>query len=181
MMKYQINDNELLYLIYEMNDYAFDLLCMKYLPLIKRRITEFRVNQRNYDDFYQEGLIMLDVAVKTYKITMRKSFNKYFDLILQRRFIYLSRRESKYEYHVSFMEDIDTLLFLEEEEVSFDFGSVQLDSLSELEKTSIIEVVYENKRVKDVAEKFNLDERSVYNAVARAKQKIRKIIKKSTA
>ena len=79
------------------------------------------------------------------------------------------------------MEDIDTLLFLEEEEVSFDFGSVQLDSLSELEKISIIEVVYENKRVKDVAEKFNLDERSVYNAVARAKQKIRKIIKKSTA
>ena len=77
MTKYHINDYELLYLISEMNDYAFEILCMKYAPMIKRRFKDLGISQRYYDDFFQEGLIMLNKAVKTYKVTSIKSFNNF--------------------------------------------------------------------------------------------------------
>ena len=78
MTKYHINDYELLYLISEMNDYAFEILCMKYAPMIKRRFKDLGISQRYYDDFFQEGLIMLNKAVNLDEILTWIDENKYF-------------------------------------------------------------------------------------------------------
>lgn len=173
MIKYQINDNELLYLIYEKNDYAFELLCEKYTPMIKRRIKDFRINPRYYDDYYQEALIMLDKAVKTYKDSMDKSFNKYFDLILQRRIIYLLKKENNYYLKVSLCEDVEALKLEETKEEKVE---IELDYslLSDFEKEVFDKKYYQNIKIENIAKEYNTDARSIYNALSRAKCKLRK-------
>ena len=42
-MHYHYNDNELLYLINEGNDSALKIMYMKYTPLIKKRIFDFKI------------------------------------------------------------------------------------------------------------------------------------------
>ena len=174
MIKYQINDNELLYLIYEMNDYAFDFLCIKYTPMIKRRIKDFRVSPSYYDDYYQEGLIMLDIAVKTYRADMQKSFNKYFDLIFTRRLVQLTKKENRYLYFVSLIDDIDYLQLDEIEEVPIKSLDLDLKVLSKFEEEIFTKIFYENYRIGDLSKSLNVSERCVYNALSRAKNKIRK-------
>jgi RNA polymerase sporulation-specific sigma factor len=58
-MIYQYNDSELLYLMYEDCEIALGILFNKYSNLIKKRLSDFRIHAKNYDDFYQEGLMML--------------------------------------------------------------------------------------------------------------------------
>ena len=122
---------------------------------------------------------MLDKAVKTYKTTMRKSFNKYFDLILKRRFIYLCKKEQKVDYAINFLEEVDYLRVEEEEKVGYDI-SILLDSdLSELESNAFRKIILEGANVKEASCELKADERSIYNAVARAKLKLRKKLKKA--
>ena len=120
---------------------------------------------------------MLDRAVKTYKETMRKSFNRYFDLILQRRFIYLSKKVNKMERSVSLIEDVDFVLIEEKREI--DDIVILKDSLSELEKFAFDAFFYKDKSLKDVAIEKGVSERTLYNALARAKLKIKKNMEKS--
>lgn len=174
MIKYQINDNELLYLIYEMNDYAFELLCLKYSPMIKRRVKDSRVSPRHFDDFYQEGIITLGVAVKRYKTTMSKSFNKFFDLLLQRRFINLKKHINKFDFNVVLIDDSEYLSLCEEEEQIKDIN-IDTSVLSGLEKETFTLIYLMNYKVKDVSSKLKVDARSVYNALARARLKMKKI------
>jgi len=104
-MRYLENDYELLYLVQENCEEALEYLFRKYDNLIKMRIKAFKIKKKNYDDFYQEGLLALDKAIKTYDDRFGKSFNKYFDLILQRRFIQILRNEQKYVYDTMYVED----------------------------------------------------------------------------
>lgn len=174
MIKYQINDNELLYLIYEKNDYAFDLLCTKYTPMIKRRIKDYRVDTSFYDDYFQEGLIMLDVAIKTYKENTSKSFNKYFDLILSRRIIQLLKKDMRYQRHIDLMGDIECLQLEEKNDLNLDYLSFDLKNLSKFEEEIITKIYFENYRAGDISKEMNISLRSVYNAISRAKNKMRK-------
>ena len=107
---YQYNDYELLYLISENDDTALDIMYQKYIPLIKARIAAFRIKPYNFEDFYQEGLFTLCRALQTYRPDYNKTFTKYFDLILQRHFIQLLRKESNYFYQVDLMENPDLLM-----------------------------------------------------------------------
>ena len=50
---YKYNDYELLYLIYEMDDTALDIMFRKYISLIKARIKAFRIKPSNREDFLQ--------------------------------------------------------------------------------------------------------------------------------
>ena len=98
-MIYNYNDYELLYLIREKSDEALEIMYRKYTPLIRKRILDFRI-QVNHEDFFQEGLLALDIAIRRYIDLYDKTFNKYFDLILQRRFIQILRKQEKHYYNV---------------------------------------------------------------------------------
>ena len=88
----QYNDYELLYLMNEFDEEAEKILIEKYSVLIRFRIYKFKVKDRYIDDFMQEGLYMLLIAAKTYNEMSDKTFTKYFDLILQRKFQRLIER-----------------------------------------------------------------------------------------
>ena len=64
-MKYHYNDNELLYLIAEKDDSALEIMFKKYTPLIRKRISEYKMVGKNSEDYFQEGLMMLVKSIET--------------------------------------------------------------------------------------------------------------------
>lgn len=97
---YKYNDYELLYLIQEMDDEALDIMLKKYIPLIKARIKAFRIKKSSQEDFLQEGLLVLNKAIQRFNPDSKKTFTRYFDMILQRRFIQILRKERNRFYNV---------------------------------------------------------------------------------
>ncbi len=173
-MIYKYNDYELLYLIYEKQDEALEIMFKKYESLIKARIRDFHIKSKSFDDFFQEGLIMLKIAIETYDIYERKTFNKYFDLILQRKIREILARESKYFYHVVIQDNMDYLLS-EVKETTLKIEENWKTNLTTLEK-QVFELMYESKKdIPAIAKEIICDERKIYNAIYRAKKKIRQI------
>ena len=175
---YQYNDYELLYLISEQNEIALNIMYQKYIPLIKARIAAFRIKEHNREDFFQEGLFMLFRAITTYRTDSRKTFNKYFDMILQRHFIQLLRRESKHFYNVVLTDKIDYLKEEDAKEESYD-----LDTLLSLCKFSpfeqkVLELRLRNHSIKEISEELGCRVQQVYDANDRIKRKL-KAVKKS--
>jgi RNA polymerase sporulation-specific sigma factor len=109
-MKYQYNDNELLYLMYENVDEAMGIMFKKYSSLINKRISTFRIANKNREDFFQEGLIALNTALNTFNPFLSKTFNKYFDLLLQRRFMNVLSKQKNYFYNVRLVEDLNIII-----------------------------------------------------------------------
>ena len=174
-MKYHYNDNELLYLIAEKDDSALEIMYKKYSPLIRKRIYDYKVITRSVEDYFQEGLMMLKKSIETYCSLYNKTFNKYFDLILQRRIIQLLRRERKYLYNVTFVEDTEQLMVSEETTNNMVYlEELNVMNLSEYELIVMRSVYVDLKTSKEVSEDLKCSVRKVYNAVARAKRKLRK-------
>lgn len=166
----QYNDYELLYLMNEFDEDAERLLYEKYSYLIRNRIIKFNIKERYRDDFFQEGLYMLFIATKTYNENCKKTFNKYFDLILQRKFMRLIAREKHYYFDVD-LQDGDTII---NESYSFEYSYFNHNQLSEFEE-AVIELKSKNYRPKEIAEKLDCDVKRIYNCLCRIKSKNNKL------
>ena len=172
-MIYNYNDYELLYLIREKSDEALEIMYRKYTPLIRKRILDFRI-QVNHEDFFQEGLLALDIAIRRYIDLYDKTFNKYFDLILQRRFIQILRKQEKHYYNVYNLESPE-MLYEETEQYDYTPVDLPLGSLSEIKKEVFETFKTKALKPKEVAKILNVDIRSVYNAFSRIKQKLQNV------
>ena len=73
------NDFEVLYQIREGNHEALQLMFEKYNSLISKKIYKFNLAYE-YDDIYQEGLMMLYKSILTYNENVGKSFTRYFEM-----------------------------------------------------------------------------------------------------
>lgn len=77
----KLNDNELVYLCYENNEEAEVILIDKYKPIIltilKSYLKEYNIIGMEISDLYQEGLIGLIHAIKTYDEAKDVKFNTY--------------------------------------------------------------------------------------------------------
>ncbi|MFA6627078.1 MAG: sigma-70 family RNA polymerase sigma factor [Bacilli bacterium] len=169
-MIHQYNDSELLYLMYEDCEVALGILFEKYTNLIKKRLNGFRIHAKNYEDFFQEGLMMLYKAFYTYNPYIGKSFNKYFDMILQRKIIAILRHEKHYYYEVTLVED--ARFYMQEEEPSY----MEMPSLSltTVEQT-IFELKYiQGKQARTIARMLHMDIKKTYNVLYAIKQKLKK-------
>lgn len=164
----QYNDYELLYLMNEFDEEAERIFYDKYTNLIRMRIYKFRIKDRYQDDFLQEGLYMLFVATKTYNDYSKKTFNKYFDLILQRRFARLLSQEKHYFYNVDLQED--ELMLADPN--TFVYDDINYSSLSALEE-KVLEMKKRNYRPQEMANILKCDVKSVYNCLCRIKNKFK--------
>ena len=98
----EYNDNELLYLLSENEDFAFELLMEKYEPLIINRLRRFHIKKEYWDDYYQECIILLYKCATNYREDITKTFNKYFDRLLQYNIQNLLRKDKNgFEYMYS--------------------------------------------------------------------------------
>lgn len=170
---YTENDNELLHLIKLGNEEALQTMFDKYDILIKTKIKKYNFPHSSFDDYLQEGRLMLLKAIDTFDSKYEKTFNKYFDLILTNHFNNLYNKAKRYNNSMVLVEttSVDIEVIEEnKEEVEFpDLG--QLPQIEQI----IFDYFYKgNYPIKEICEKFNYEEKQVYNAIQRVKNKIKK-------
>lgn len=170
---YKYNDYELLYLIYEKDDIALDIMFRKYIPLIRMRIRAFRIKKRNQEDFLQEGLLVLHKAIRCFNPDSKKTFTRYFDMILQRRFIQILRKESKHFYQVDLI-GAGEYLVAEPERIKDDTNErvISASKFSDFE-TEVLEYFKKGYKSREIAEQLKCPVKRVYDAADRIRRKSR--------
>lgn len=175
---FKYNDYELIYLATEDFDKAFEILAEKYTFLIYSRLKKYNVPKAYWDDYYQEGLIALFGAIKTFDTTYSTSFTTYFDIIWTRRVITLLKKDLR-NYNLESLDENQIDLILEEnninlylsdiKEMDFDFSSLEL---------KVYELTYVNNlKNSDIAILLNVSTRTVSNAKQRIIKKMRQKLK----
>ena len=110
-MKYSIyNDYELLYLIEEGNELAFNIMFSKYEKYIWKIVFMYYPYNHKTEDLVQEGRLVLYRCISTYNPLLQVSFFSYFTICLK-RYIF---KEIKKTYYENQVELNDNILDLEE-------------------------------------------------------------------
>lgn len=171
------NDYELLYLYKTNVEEAKEVLFWKYSFLIKSRIQRLGVPKIYWDDYYQEGCLMLYRAIKIYNEESKMSFTNFFELLLKRRIITLLRKDLRMD-EIEKIEDLDEYsnyivnnninVLLE----SFDYN------FSRIEKIAYERIVVNNEKIENVAKELGINPKSLSNAKQRAIIKIKKEVNK---
>ena len=161
------NDYELIYLFKEtQSEQALKKLIAKYNPLIWKNIYKFYVPLQDQDDFYQEALITLVESINKFDSSYNKTFTRYYELLLHRRFIALKNKQPKY-----ILSPKPELFFKEHTppfEIYFD-----INVLSDFEK-KVWNLYYNEKLImKSIAKTLNTDLKSIKNAIYRIKHKLK--------
>lgn len=182
----QYNDYELLYLIYECEEEALGILFKKYDPLIRKKLRDFRVDKYSYDDFYQECLIAMMVAIRTYNPFYDKSFTRYLELIITRKIMnvmYQNRNSFYEEIKIDddfFMDENNSLTYdssifseINEGNLYLKEQHISLNGLTNIER-KVLELKYvKGLNSKEIAKEANIDIRKVYNSIYQAKKKVK--------
>ena len=164
-----MNDYELIYLVQNHQDgIALEFLFDKYKLLIWKYIHQYEVPYYEREDFFQEGLIMLHKAVLRFDEAKNKTFTRYFELILKRRFWALLKKLPKYV--IKEIPDISGGYIIEEEPV------ISIDLKSDLEKTIFKMYFLNQEKVKTISKKTGYTRKQIYNAIYRIKDKYQTII-----
>lgn len=162
-----INDYELIYNYRNTKSEIFlQQIIDKYRPLIWKNIYKFYIESKDHDDFYQESLITLMDCLNRFDESKQKTFTKYFELILFRRFIYLKDKSPKYVLYEKpdFFEDSYTPDFDRLEEGVY---------LTLLEKQVCNLYFYDHQTVESISQLLKKNVKSIKNTIYRIKTKIK--------
>lgn len=171
------NDYELLYLIRANVEEAREVLFWKYSFLIKSRIHRLGVPRLYWDDYYQEGCLMLHRAIKIYDEDSKMSFTKFFELLLKRRIITLLRKDLK-EIEVEKIDDFDEYpCYTVDHHAEALLESCEC-GLTDMEKIAYDRVIMHNEKIDNVAKELGISSKSLSNAKQRALKKIKKELNK---
>lgn len=171
------NDYELLYLVRTNVEEARDIMFWKYSFLIKSRINRLGVPRMYWDDYYQEGCLMLYHAIKIYDEDSRMSFTKFFELLLKRRIITLLRKDLR-ETEIEKFEDFDDYpCYIVENEINALLESCEY-KFTEMEQIVYDRIVMRNEKIEKVAKELGLNSKSLSNAKQRVLKKIKKEVNK---
>ena len=168
-MHYVMNDYELIYLIrYEHDEHAMIFMFKKYHKFIWKHIHILNIPEREHDDFHQEGLLMLHKAVYTFNEAIGKSFTRYFELILKRRFYQCIRNIPRYLLfdHTNYCTGVT---YLQEEKIE-----IQLNS--PLEQTVYACYFENNMSISDIAKVHPFTKKQIYNSIFRIKEKYKMMV-----
>lgn len=169
-----MNDYELLYLIGERNDDALALMIQKYQPLILSKLFHFKIRQSERDDYLQEGNMMLLHAIRIYNPAFAKTFTRFFELILTRKFISLMTPVHKQMIYFSepLMEQ-----FKVEEDVRLRLFprhlTIAQQTLSAFEYQVFVRHYQEGKSIEDIATEHQHTAKKIYNTIYQIKLKLR--------
>lgn len=172
------NDYELLYLIRENIEEAREIIFWKYSFLIKSRIYKLNVPVDLWDDYYQEGCIILCKAIRKYNEFSRMSFTNFFDLLLKRRILTLLKKD-RYDLNcdkVDYLDEIpestsyiDNLWIIEE----------SFDCLSTFERLVYKKSIIEGVKINELSQELGVSSKSISNAKHRIIKKLKNKIKKN--
>ena len=170
LLKY--NDYELLYMNGLSSEEARDILFEKYMFMIKKMIVKFNVQPNEKDDYFQEGLIALNKAIKTYKETSNMTFTRFVEMLIYHRFVDLTRiKKKRNEENVS-LDVIDYIIPEPKPTPMLYEGNVfELLKLSKRER-QVYELIYnQGKTNKEVSEILGMKITQVYSTTDRIRKK----------
>ena len=171
------NDYELLYLVKIHVEEAKEILFWKYSFLIKSRIYKMGVPQYLWDDYYQEGCLMLHKAIRIYDESSPMTFTGFFELLLKRKIITLLKKDLR-KILTEQYDDFEDFPDVENQDMLLNESDVDDFKFAELEKIAYIRLIVQQEKVEDVSEELKISNRSLYNAKQRALKKIRNKINK---
>ncbi len=170
------NDYEIISQIREGNDEALELMFDKYSRFISKKIFKFNL-YFEYDDMYQEGLMILFKSIKTFDEIYSKSFTRYFELNLERKFITIIsknlRRKEIFKKNENFI--YETNHNINQNSVYYDLLKKEISKIL----TNNEYLVYtlrelNNYSITYIREKHSMSDKAIYNSLHRAKVKIKK-------
>lgn len=191
------NDYELIYYVSENSDEANEIIIQKYKPIIKLIASKYIHYTKSCgideNDLYQEGLIGLNNAIKTYDQNS-SMFYTYAKVCIERQIISLTRtvtRQKNEHLNKSFSLDIyddekglnlyeaiadsqsETGLstMIQKENIE-EINLLIENNLSELEKKVLLLKV-EAMNYDEISETLNISKKSIDNTVQRIKTKLR--------
>ena len=196
---YEVNDEELVYMVSENNDDAKDYLYQKYSGMIHSELNKVKKSAYALDidisDLEQEALLGFSNAINTYDSDEETKFQTYATLCVRRKLINYIDKYRTTKNHVmkkaisieklseEFGEDFVTFLTdnkrapLDEiitheslEEVIKKYG----DKLSDSEKEALILSV-DGKSNSEIAQIMEVPIKTVYNLLHRARNKLKQI------
>lgn len=163
------NDNELLYFISESDEIALDIIVEKYKPLIKSRLIKYRIKEKNFEDFYQECLIILYKCVYKYREDKNVTFNSYLDSTIQQRIRNIILREKDYFYNVMFVGETELDYMIETVYENYAEDKIELLSKFELKVYNLIK---EQTSIEAIYQMLGVTKKSIYNTINRIKLKM---------
>lgn len=174
-MRIKYNDNELLYLISEYDEYAFELLCEKYKPLIINRLKKFRIQAVNFDDYYQECLMVLYSCCENYREDKCYTFNIYLDVSIQNKIRNLLRKDHNYFYNVSLLEleVIDGITFKEKSEFFENDNEILYENIKNSFEKKVMKLYLSGNNIKDIARLLSTSVQRVYYIISKYRPKER--------
>ncbi|AIO18065.1 RNA polymerase sigma-H factor [Candidatus Izimaplasma bacterium HR1] len=169
------NDFEVLYQIREGNNEALQLMFEKYNSLISKKIYKFNLAYE-YDDIYQEGLMMLHKSIITYNEDRGKTFTRYFEMNLERKLMTIVTKKRRRSEIFSSNE-----LYIYEQNHNTGANSQYFELYKkEIEKILTKEeyLVYTLRELKNYSINYisgltGLKNKQIYNVLHRARTKIR--------
>lgn len=169
------NDFEIIDLIKQGNEEALELMFAKYRYLVAKKISHFNLTDQ-FDDCFQEGMIVLYKSVQKFDDGRNKSFTRYFETNLEHHFISILRaRRRQIRFQV---EKLPRLVEYEVAETERDYYTQEdiraaLDRLSDFEKIVFRARFLEEKEMSDIAREQDVPVKKVYNAVDRIRKKVK--------
>lgn len=83
----ELTDEELIEQIQEENEDALSYLCEKYRELVNIKVSKYFIIGAEREDIFQEGMIGLFKAIKSYKNDKQNSFKSFANMCIERQLI----------------------------------------------------------------------------------------------
>lgn len=193
------NDYELLYMIGENDEDASNLIYEKYKPVIdfyvKKYINLVSGKGIDYNDLYQEGLLGLDSAIKSYDNNIENKFSSFAFTCIERKIITEVKKVNRQKHKIlneSFSIDLakddgtslidvitsddkeilDLIVDKENEEIFNDKLKKELTSA----EYEVYALRIKGYNYEEIAKELNKTIKSVGSSISRIKNKIRKIL-----
>lgn len=169
------NDYEIIDLVKQGSEEALALLVAKYQFLIAKKIGKFNL-QSDFDDCFQESVILLYKSVMKFSETFNKSFTRYFEHNLENHLISMLRK--KHSYGKFLHHKLAVLVDFEVDESRRDYYSsddihMAISELSAFEKAVFEEAFIRNRTPIETAAALSCPVKKVYNAIDRIRKKLK--------
>ncbi len=171
----QYNDFEIIDYVKQGNEEALSLMVEKYRYLIAKKISKFNLVDE-FDDYFQEGLLILYKSILYFDESKRKTFTRFFEMNYERHLISaLRKRKHQRQFQIEKYPLLCEETVLETPKSYVTEAEIRdvLTRLSPFEKTIYQQRFIENQTIRAIAKNHGIDEKKVYNAIERIRKKIK--------
>jgi len=169
------NDFEIINLVKEGDEEAFKFIVDKYQYLIAKKIKSFNLTSE-FEDCYQEGLMILHRSVMRFDESFNKTFTRYFEANFHNFLISFKNKKMRYiNFKIEKLPIMCDFVVKESEKIYLRDDDIYqtLTTLSSFEKLVYQAKIVEKRTVKECAVFLSCEEKRVYNALDRIRKKIK--------